>query len=988
LENGIVGYSLKDFALFLSVVDIGKDAKALNLVGTEVIHSDTLIATKDGLRILCCGNNKIAKKLLSLFLGIIGNDQSNADVHVARDLIFELGGLHAVEAVLQQGLDDRNDLSKYTELLPAYVRTLQSSMPGTRDLVWIVLQCFGLGCGDMEALWYQIMCTTVLSKYSHPNGLRYSPIEWNFWELFFSMASAAIIRLLRGGGSAAPGQNLATIMIPDIRALRRSVNNRTKSTPLDFEQAITIASMILPSLTVSVNEETKSTAAKRREVETSGTGTNPNMLKALESRQFKLESVTVLYNKAKYVFANIIAILNLLDKNIHEINCRGICTSQQPFYISDLNTWEGSPFGEDQWRELLIDLVNITSLFEQEWSVHRVPTADQLFAVVVSDSMGGKYSTIATRAVSKSGEKVTTYCWLWELCVKLFQESKLLIRTIVTDGEFMSRIGEPIPGQGFTLFRNLCMKSKSTVDMAVVGTSGTAKYFKHTTTIASLQKESFCLVAWQSQSLQKQQRMTLHQQAAQQFVVNFLAEPNSGWKSCALKISEKMFFAPSKVPNILPTIGNLVQLYTSDFKVLMADVSKYCKLKRQKHMSEFMNTQIPVEDQDFFATVQTIISLVNSNSTYLSSGPMANLLKAIHLHMRISIDLAHNRKQVPSSTSLNVDIYCPCPHPLMPTKTMFWTPNYDHLIAKNLVKGVMACDFLGIRGSLLKVMPQSWFSRDDQDVRKGCEAFSESTLISQDMRNNILGSEFMRTVANMYDAVDTSGFSDDNRIRWATEMERLVLHYWGERLSNPTSCTNANFDGLSWQVVLGLLILARNYVYLSTEIINELSGNSAKSVLFVGRATFVVTLSSSQTKGQGRNAKASVESLKLSAGKAILHQNAIVTDPGYSLGFNNRGASYAEKSSIEKIDHWNKSHLKRSSSSGSVSSASKKSLSFSQTPLTNSQRQNRQQQPSVRDQARIRGIKAGAAISEKMFYSASPSTPESADRNNINDNEN
>ncbi|ORY34132.1 hypothetical protein BCR33DRAFT_771019 [Rhizoclosmatium globosum] len=98
--------------------------------------------------------------------------------------------------------------------------------------------------------------------------------------------------------------------------------------------------------------------------------------------------------------------------------------------------------------------------------------------------------------------------------------------------------------------------------------------------------------------------------------------------------------------------------------------------------------------------------------------------------------------------------------------------------------------------------------------------------------------------------------------------------------------------------------------------------------------------------------------------------------------------SYAEKSSIEKIDHWNKSHLKRSSSSGSVSSASKKSLSFSQTPLTNSQRQNRQQQPSVRDQARIRGIKAGAAISEKMFYSASPSTPESADRNNINDNEN
>ncbi|KAJ3079932.1 hypothetical protein HDU99_009734, partial [Rhizoclosmatium hyalinum] len=964
LDNGAAAYSLKEFASYLDVKNMGREAAAAGLLDTEIVSSSSLMVTKDGLRCLCGRSKAISHQLLALFMGVPRDSQSDLDVRFARLLISELGGLKISN---QPGYNANFDFSRYTDLLPVYVNTLNRSRKGSRDLVLLILQCFQQGCGSMELLWYEMMCTTVHSKFiDSGNGLRYSEVEWRFWILFFSIASAGVLRLLRGGAfknGTGSARNTATIMIPNPRDIQRKVNTRPQGNEVDFEPVVAIAEesqkkyphsflcisgdgihagetllvpeydrgnnrligvvdfyegksvkqlelelfkvrqdalnhivrlkarrvdvyhplfddnpkndlnqviewlkakkklledTILPSLQHSCTEEAKATSAKQRQVDSAKDNVNPNMKKALDNRIFKYNTIKNLFARGKQVCARLLVLLRILDENVLEIACRGIQTSHVPFYVSDLVLWKDSWFSQHEWRESLIDLINATSLFEIDWKVFNIPTANQLFAVVVSDSMGGKYVTVAAESVSQTGDKATTYGLLWKLCVQLYQERGLLVRTIVTDGEFMSRIGEPIPGQGFTLFRSLYKASEKTVELVTVGKSGTAKYFEHLVAIASLRKEYLCsrklveqlpapdvdadVILWmrRAQLFSMVGSVKFHPQAAKQFLAYLLnsADLLSDWEQYAHMLSPTLFYAADKMPNPTPEIDTLVQIHKETFKMLMNDTLEFLQLKRQNTSVNFGGVPVLGDDQKFFSVVQLIVLSVRSQSRYISSGPMAAVLRRVHLHMRLSIDLAKNREKVLSSTSLNVDIYRAFAHPLNPSKAMFWTPDYDHLIPKNLVKGVVASNFLDIRSTLEMVLDNKWFARDDQNVRMGCEAFSERTLDASVFRANVQGRDFMRVVANMYRAVDESGHTDQERIGWAKELERTILRNWGEQLSNLNTCSNSKFDGLSWQVVIGLLILARNFICLTEELIAELQGNDCNHVLFVGRATF------------------------------------------------------------------------------------------------------------------------------------------------------
>ncbi|KAI9343104.1 hypothetical protein BDR26DRAFT_933197 [Obelidium mucronatum] len=723
---------------------------------------------------------------------------------------------------------------------------------------------------------------------------------------------------------------------------------------------------------------------------------NASKLQSLKSLEFRHTTLFDLYKKTTQLLGLLVVLLVLLEESLEEIILRGYVRRDNPYFISDVARWKYG-FKEPVWRELLIFVVNQVSLLELNWKTISIHAADQVAAFVVVDSMSGKNSTASICAISGSGPKDPIFQHAWSLGQQIHEkEPKLLVRSFTTDGEFFSLIGNPFGDSQYTLYRSLHQGTEQKISDLLEGKRGIARSLCQANAITVTMAEYLSTrqlvhqlpppvlnaeaIVWLRQSrslIDEPKTFMLPPSIAVEFVRQLLAKAHSSnlnhhspdlyilAESIVLHFEPSLFFSESNQPKLLLTIQQLWEKYSEDFQSLVEVTIEFYTRKQEELQPR--DSHYSIEDQELVGLWRVLQSAITPKSSHLTMAPMSKVLSSVLFHVRHSIDLAVNRQHLKSQTSLNVDIYHPLPHPLDDSKSLLINPDYDHLIPKNLVKGICACNYEGIGSSLEGILDASWFCRDTQNVELGKKAFSETTCQYLATEGNVTGAEFLEDVSNLYRAIDERGISNLERIQFVKGMEKQILDRFGKQLSSAKTCRNGHFDGLSYTSVLGLLILCRNFLTLCDELASE--GVDMSAVLFIGRAVFgnnFVEQYFNNTRRCNTTAKT--------------FQSAIImNNTNFFLGLNNESNTYLAKSAVENLDDWVNAacgpksrkleaqrrmleHLQKQ-----TNAKRKITPHVNQRKLTESERQNRNLRVNVRAAAIARGREKQDVILSKVY---------------------
>ncbi|KAI9352123.1 hypothetical protein BDR26DRAFT_914491 [Obelidium mucronatum] len=571
-----------------------------------------------------------------------------------------------------------------------------------------------------------------------------------------------------------------------------------------------------------------------------------------------------------------------LDENIFEIGLRGI-PQNLPCYCHDLNKWEASPFpSSSHWRKVLEAVLKNALKLQQDWTLLQLPPADHVLAVALADSTGAKSTIVCHRAISKTDAKSITFALFLEIIHQFFEASGEIVRCITFDMEHVSQIGEPIKGEGFSLYRSLVQATRTQIQTGATGFSPIEKSFYHFSTSVTLLQEyvKLCHLV---------DNLTPPSIAA---CISWLRLNKSypgavRMDTCDIYLFHKEFTSAVKARNLpwscLPAHGN------RQVSAEMEELIEWCGHQNPSlHKTQWKSqlTNLARDCGSFFLDLQQVQT--GANSEFVSA-----LL-----------------------TSLNVELYCPIPHPLKATKKLFINPDYDHLICKNFIRRACDSNFMDMQSGLQCIFEAGWFARDPMDVKLGHEAFLPETAEQLRAKGFHDAAKVSKIIGDFYDALDCRGISDQERIASARKVVSWIHEVFGADLRKDPC--RGKYNGLPWQVILPLLVLARNFILLCEEVVAESIGRSTETtVVFVGRAVFASNYVeqhfnwsrvADRKGGQGRVNNSCTEGLKLACNKAGVIQDFLIDESlssTFVVGLNNANNTYISKGSTSKLSEWN-----------------------------------------------------------------------------------
>ncbi|KAI9330442.1 hypothetical protein BDR26DRAFT_938895 [Obelidium mucronatum] len=520
------------------------------------------------------------------------------------------------------------------------------------------------------------------------------------------------------------------------------------------------ASVVIPNLLHASREASKPFLSKKRVVDSdlqANETVNASRFKFLETLEFRYNTLLTLHKQTTHILGLLVVLLVLLEELLEEITLCGYVRRGGHYFIGDLARWKHG-FQERIWRELLINVVNQTSLLELNWETIMIAAADQVAAFVVVDSMSGKNSTASICAISGS------------------------VRSFTTDGEFLSLIGNPFGDSQYTLYCSLHQGTELNISQLLEGKKGISRSLYQANAITANMEEYLStrhLVhqlpppiltseanVWLRQSrslIVEPQPFSLLPSVAIEFVRQLVASASSSnlthyssalyiaAQSIVLHMQPSLFFPEGNRPTSLPTIEQLYSKYFEEFQLLVEVTIEFYVVKQSTVKAS--DSHHSIEDQDLLRVWRVLQHAILPKSSHLTYTPMSKVLSSILFHVRHSIDLALNRQHVKSDTSLNLDIYCPLPHPLDESKSLLINPDY------------CAADYEGIGSFLEGILDAAWFCRDKQNVELGKKAFSNTTRQYLSTEGNVTGAEFLEDVSNLYRAIDERGISNSESIQ-------------------------------------------------------------------------------------------------------------------------------------------------------------------------------------------------------------------------------
>ncbi|KAI9339417.1 hypothetical protein BDR26DRAFT_390671 [Obelidium mucronatum] len=381
-----------------------------------------------------------------------------------------------------------------------------------------------------------------------------------------------------------------------------------------------------------------------------------------------------------------------LDENIFEISLRGI-PQNQPCYCHDLNKWEASPFpSSSHWRKVLEAVLKNALKLQQDWTLLQLPPADQVLAVALADSTGAKSTIVCHRAISKTDAKSITFALFLEIIHRFFEASGEIVRCITFDMEHVSQIG----ATGFSPIEKSFYHFSTSVTLL-------QEYVKLCHLVDNLTPPSIvACISWL--------RLTKSYPGAVRMDI------------CDIYLFHNEFTSAVKARKLpwscLPAHGN------RQVSPEMEELIEWCGHQNPSlHKTQWKSqlTNLARDCGSFFLDLQQVQTGANSefvsallvlkgklklDSKFITRSPLSTFLADAHFHILETINLAKNRKTLVSRTSLNVELYCPIPHPLKATKKLFINPDYDHLICKNFIRRACDSNFMDMRSGLQCILVQ------------------------------------------------------------------------------------------------------------------------------------------------------------------------------------------------------------------------------------------------------------------------------------------
>ncbi|KAI9330297.1 hypothetical protein BDR26DRAFT_1011380 [Obelidium mucronatum] len=480
-----------------------------------------------------------------------------------------------------------------------------------------------------------------------------------------------------------------------------------------------------------------------------------------------------------------------LDENIFEI-ILCVIPQNQPCYCHDLNKWEASLFpSSSHWRNVLEAVLKNALKLQQDWTLLQLPPADQVLAVALADSTGAKSTIVCHRAISKTDAKSNTFALFLEIIRRFLEASGEIVQCIRFDMEHVSQIAEPIKGEGFSLYRSLVQATRTQIQ---------TEYVKLCHLVDNLTPPSIvACISWLrlTKSYPGPVRMDICD------IYLFHNEFTSAVK--ARKLSWSCLPAHGN-RQVSPKMEELIEwcgyqnplLHKTQWKSQLTNFAQDCG-------SFFLDLQQVQTgaNSEFVSALLVLKGKLKLDSKFITRSPLSTFLADAHFHILETINLAKNRKTLVSRTSLNVELYCPIPHPLKATKKLFINPDYDHLICKNFIRRACDSNFMDMRSGLQCIF-DGWFARDPMDVKLGHEAFLPETAEQLRAKGFHDAAKVSKILGDFYDALDCRGISDQEQIASARKVVSWIHEVFGADLRKDPC--RGKYSGLPWQVILPLLV--------------------------------------------------------------------------------------------------------------------------------------------------------------------------------------
>ncbi|KAI9340910.1 hypothetical protein BDR26DRAFT_934306 [Obelidium mucronatum] len=343
--------------------------------------------------------------------------------------------------------------------------------------------------------------------------------------------------------------------------------------------------------------------------------------------------------------------------------------------------------------------------------------------------MSGKNSTASICAISGSGPKGPIFQHACSLGQQIHEkEPKLLVPSFTTDDEFFSLIGNPFRDSQYTLYHSLHQVTKLKISDLLEGKRELPNPSVKPMPLQSLWRNLYILA-----------------------------------ESIVLHLEPSLFFSENNQPKLLPTIVKLWEKYSEDCQSLVEVTIEFYNCKQEEQQPR--------------------------DSHYSEDQELVGLLVICSLSCT-TCHLAINCQHLKSQTSLNVDIYHPLPHPLDDSKTLLINSDYDHLIPKNLAKGICA---------------------NTQNAELGKKAFSETTCQYLATEGNVTGAEFLEDVSSLYRAIDECGISNLEHIQFVKGMEKQILDRFGHAGTLILMLASES-DDMSVVLFIGRAVFGNNFV--------------------------------------------------------------------------------------------------------------------------------------------------------------------------------
>ncbi|KAJ3090656.1 hypothetical protein HK102_003078 [Quaeritorhiza haematococci] len=172
---------------------------------------------------------------------------------------------------------------------------------------------------------------------------------------------------------------------------------------------------------------------------------------------------------------------------------------------------------------------------------------------------------------------------------------------------------------------------------------------------------------------------------------------------------------------------------------------------------------------------------------------------------------------------LSQQLYLPAANRDLPTFPLLHFHDIHHVV-KNLVKNFLINGFAGLRPEAWKeltekfpeILPLNWWKRDPQDVESTKKFWD--TLVTGKIREMgyVDEADFAVMIGQLYDAFDTKGYSDEERLAIVRRTKEFLLQKVGHLLRDPRTTTMTHFLGLCSQSVWAVIMNTTGLEFLLT----------------------------------------------------------------------------------------------------------------------------------------------------------------------------